>query len=134
LTRLLGAAAVAVVSVLFAAACATADNPSASTSASAPPTATSPPSQKLAQSLAAKLPGLQADQPVRLVAMLEPGVPTDQIRDEVTRLGGKLIERFTIIEAVSVEVPARNVLALAALPQIRGLELDDTGVPPPSPK
>jgi hypothetical protein len=131
MTRLLGAMAVAFLSLLLGSACGAADPHQQPASQPSVPTSGSA-GQKLDSALAAKLPHLPADQTVRLVVMLEPGVQTDQMREELTRLGGKLIERFTIIDAVVVDVPARNILSLAALPQVKRVELDDTGVPPPS--
>lgn len=87
---------------------------------------------KLAPALAARLPQLPAEQPIRLIAALTPGTPTEEIRHEVGRLGGRLVRRFTLIDAIVVDVPGRSVLPLAELAEVRGLELDDTGVPPPS--
>ena len=125
MSRLLRALAAAFLSLSLVA-CATGRQPAAQPSQSQ--------NTKLDKALEAKLAQLPADQTVRLVATLEPGVATDQLRDELTRLGGRVVERFTLIEAAVVELPARNVLALAALPHVKGLELDDTGVPPPSPR
>jgi hypothetical protein len=134
LTRLLSLLAVAFLSVGLGSACGAADpgaQPTAPPSVS-PPAGQEPAGQKLDAALSSKLPQLPADQSVRLVVMLEPGVETDRMRDEITRLGGNLVERFTIIDAIVVEVPARNVLSLAAMPQVKAVELDDTGVPPPT--
>lgn len=129
MTRLLGALAVAFLSIGLGSGCG-ADDPGGQPSPQ--PSVAASASLKLDAALAAKLPQLPADQSVRLVVMLEPGVQTDQMRGEVTRLGGMLVERFTIIDAIVVEIPARNILSLAALPQVKGVELDDTGVAPPS--
>jgi len=87
---------------------------------------------KLAPPLASRLPRLPADQPVRLIAVLAPGTATEPLRAQIERLGGRLVQRFTIIDAVEVVVPGRSVLPLAELPEVRGLELADTGTPPPS--
>ncbi len=90
-------------------------------------------SGKLAPSLAQRLPSLPPDQPVRLVALLAPGTGTGALRSDVEALGGQVIQRFTLIEGAEVSVPGRQVLALARLPEIRRLELSDSGVPPPQP-
>jgi hypothetical protein len=87
---------------------------------------------KLAPQLSAALPRLPADQPVRLIARLDPGTATESLRGHVERLGGRLLQRFTIIEAAVVVVPGRSVLRLAELQEVRGLELADSGEPPPS--
>jgi hypothetical protein len=90
-----------------------------------------PAAAKLAPSLAQRLPRLPADQPVRLIATLAPGVRTGPFRERVERLGGQLVQRFTLIEAAVVTVPRTGVLPLAQLPEVRLLELADSGEPPP---
>jgi hypothetical protein len=86
---------------------------------------------KLAPPLVASLPRLPADQPVRLIATLVPGTATEPLRVQIERLNGQLLQRFTLIEAVVLVVPGRNVLLLAELPEVSGLELADSGEPPP---
>jgi hypothetical protein len=95
----------------------------------------STPSQagKIAPSLAARLAQLPATEPVRLIVGLVPGTPTEAIGEEIERLGGRLIQRFQIIEAVVVIMPRAGVEPLARLQRVRSLELADSGEPPPAP-
>jgi hypothetical protein len=99
---------------------------------SAPQTSADAAATKLAPSLAARLSQLPLDEPIRLIAMVQPGSATAQLRRQVEGLGGRLLQRFTLIEAIVVVVPRKGVLPLAALPQVRGLELADTAAPPPN--
>jgi hypothetical protein len=96
------------------------------------PASTPTAAAKIVPSLAARLPNLPADEPVRLIATLQPGVPTELVRDEVERLGGQLIQRFELIDAVVVLLPRQSVLPFAELAQIRQLEPADSGEPPPN--
>jgi hypothetical protein len=123
-------AAVATTVLLLANVACGAGSDHAGTPASGAP-ATSAPAAKLAPPLASRLPSLPADEPVRLIALLAPGTATEPFRAQVETLGGRLLQRFTLIDAAEVVVPGRSVLPLAELPQVRGLELADSGAPPP---
>jgi hypothetical protein len=89
------------------------------------------PAAALDPALSQRLEALPDTEPVRLLVTVAAGSPTEVLRRDVERLGGRLVERFTLIDAVVVVVPAGGVQALAELPQVVRVEPADGGEPPP---
>ena len=81
--------------------------------------------------LAQRLRAMPERAPVRLLVTVAPDTPTEPLQRDLERLGGRLVERFTLVDVVVVVAPAGRVRELAELPQVRQVEPADTGETPP---